>query len=146
MCDSNICKLLCTRAWLSWGLLRMDAARLLEERCGILSSVYLRIVLLLFFFFFFSSRRRHTRCSRDWSSDVRSSDLAAHAELAEVGEVLAHLRGIQVEAVGHLLRGDGLDAVLLQLKQAARVDGETVNRHLRNLRGKIGRASCRERV
>src|SRR5216684_7604085 len=28
-----------------------------------------------FFFFFFSSRRRHTRCSRDWSSDVCSSDL-----------------------------------------------------------------------
>src|SRR2546429_6374664 len=27
--------------------------------------------------FFFSSRRRHTRCSRDWSSDVCSSDLAA---------------------------------------------------------------------
>src|SRR2546422_555182 len=28
-------------------------------------------------FFFFSSRRRHTRCSRDWSSDVCSSDLAS---------------------------------------------------------------------
>src|SRR3989442_11974287 len=26
--------------------------------------------------FFFSSRRRHTRCGRDWSSDVCSSDLA----------------------------------------------------------------------
>src|SRR2546429_1106672 len=32
--------------------------------------------------FFFSSRRRHTRCSRDWSSDVCSSDL--HDELAVV--------------------------------------------------------------
>src|SRR2546422_10146311 len=30
---------------------------------------------MLLFFFFFSSRRRHTRCSRDWSSDVCSSDL-----------------------------------------------------------------------
>src|SRR5690606_39459193 len=29
-----------------------------------------------FTFFFFSSRRRHTRFSRDWSSDVCSSDLA----------------------------------------------------------------------
>src|SRR5436305_3152714 len=29
-------------------------------------------ILLLFFF---SSRRRHTRCGRDWSSDVCSSDL-----------------------------------------------------------------------
>src|SRR5690554_7810240 len=27
------------------------------------------------FYFFFSSRRRHTRCGRDWSSDVCSSDL-----------------------------------------------------------------------
>src|SRR5690606_40369351 len=27
------------------------------------------------FLFFFSSRRRHTRFSRDWSSDVCSSDL-----------------------------------------------------------------------
>src|SRR3989442_4605994 len=26
-------------------------------------------------FFFFSSRRRHTRCGRDWNSDVCSSDL-----------------------------------------------------------------------
>src|SRR5690554_3569628 len=31
--------------------------------------------LVFFFFFFFSSRRRHTRCGRDWSSDVCSSDL-----------------------------------------------------------------------
>src|SRR6266498_4339197 len=29
----------------------------------------------MLFFFFFSSRRRHTRCGRDWSSDVCSSDL-----------------------------------------------------------------------
>src|SRR5687768_18406443 len=29
--------------------------------------------------FFFSSRRRHTRCSRDWSSDVCSSDLDPRA-------------------------------------------------------------------
>src|SRR6266700_5501191 len=30
---------------------------------------------LMLGFFFFSSRRRHTRFSRDWSSDVCSSDL-----------------------------------------------------------------------
>src|SRR4030043_1193002 len=37
-------------------------------------------VLSYFFvlFFFFSSRRRHTRCSRDWSSDVCSSDLVPY--------------------------------------------------------------------
>src|SRR5690606_40322021 len=32
--------------------------------------------------FFFSSRRRHTRFSRDWSSDVCSSDLVAGLYLA----------------------------------------------------------------
>src|SRR5690606_30360865 len=32
-------------------------------------------ILLRISFFFFSSRRRHTRFSRDWSSDVCSSDL-----------------------------------------------------------------------
>src|SRR2546422_2135782 len=34
--------------------------------------------------FFFSSRRRHTRCSRDWSSDVCSSDLV----LERIGQPL----------------------------------------------------------
>src|SRR3989442_9437526 len=33
------------------------------------------MLLLVLVFFFFSSRRRHTRCGRDWSSDVCSSDL-----------------------------------------------------------------------
>src|SRR6266498_4944960 len=32
-------------------------------------------------FFFFSSRRRHTRCGRDWSSDVCSSDLGWAPEM-----------------------------------------------------------------
>src|SRR5690606_40148473 len=39
--------------------------------------------------FFFSSRRRHTRFSRDWSSDVCSSDLsccaAAHPRTERLG-------------------------------------------------------------
>src|SRR2546429_1005198 len=34
--------------------------------------------MCLWCYFFFSSRRRHTRCSRDWSSDVCSSDLHKH--------------------------------------------------------------------
>src|SRR5256884_9991313 len=36
-------------------------------------------------FFFFSSRRRHTRCSRDWSSDVCSSDLVPIQPLEQFG-------------------------------------------------------------
>src|SRR5205809_2946168 len=44
-------------------------------------------MIVFFFFFFFSSRRRHTRCSRDWSSDVCSSDLtgAAFQALERIG-------------------------------------------------------------
>src|SRR5690606_40714355 len=40
---------------------------------------------LFYILFFFSSRRRHTRFSRDWSSDVCSSDLLAGG-LADAGE------------------------------------------------------------
>src|SRR2546429_5625163 len=88
--------------------------------------------------FFFSSRRRHTRCSRDWSSDVCSSDLAMgviftenltndHRGLAEfrarTESELAH--GIEDAAV------HGLETVTCIRKRA---------RH-----NEIGRASCRER-
>src|SRR2546422_1050240 len=66
-----------------------------------------------FFFFFFSSRRRHTRCSRDWSSDVCSSDLggcyreprgspAEHArveeEISGAASVRSHVRAESVIA------------------------------------------------
>src|SRR5690606_40287070 len=44
--------------------------------------------------FFFSSRRRHTRFSRDWSSDVCSSDLDVSGVQAERG------RGIRGELGG----------------------------------------------
>src|SRR2546422_7079101 len=37
--------------------------------------MFFMLILVLAAIFFFSSRRRHTRCSRDWSSDVCSSDL-----------------------------------------------------------------------
>src|SRR5256884_3935282 len=43
--------------------------------CGAMSTFDTRLHTRSMDFFFFSSRRRHTRCSRDWSSDVCSSDL-----------------------------------------------------------------------
>src|SRR2546429_4775023 len=54
-------------------------------------------------FFFFSSRRRHTRCSRDWSSDVCSSDLfsgragapSTAGKVRGEGHVIAH-RDVQI--------------------------------------------------
>src|SRR2546429_7030097 len=42
-------------------------------------------------FFFFSSRRRHTRCSRDWSSDVCSSDLQNMVDIANT--IITHDAG-----------------------------------------------------
>src|SRR3989449_6048145 len=45
--------------------------------------------VVYFCFFFFSSRRRHTRCSRDWSSDVCSSDLPGPGELRQMKDLVA---------------------------------------------------------
>src|SRR5436309_12470240 len=58
-------------------------------------------------FFFFSSRRRHTRFSRDWSSDVCSSDLAA----AEVERLL----GVEPGDPGMLVVGRAEAALRLAL-------------------------------
>src|SRR5690606_34038957 len=56
----------------------------------ILRSVYC-CLCFFFFFFFFSSRRRHTRFSRDWSSDVCSSD-SREVTLDDI-ETFAHFTG-----------------------------------------------------
>src|SRR5207245_4238707 len=42
---------------------------------GYVSTASFFVRVLCSVSFFFSSRRRHTRCYRDWSSDVCSSDL-----------------------------------------------------------------------
>src|SRR5690606_40606418 len=62
-------------------------------------------------FFFFSSRRRHTRFSRDWSSDVCSSDLvedlavAPESESAQLSQRHGSAYGGNArERVGDLLR------------------------------------------
>src|SRR5712675_2456831 len=48
------------------------------------------------FFFFFSSRRRHTRCSRDWSSDVCSSDLEGRDLTIAVAGCVAQAEGTEI--------------------------------------------------
>src|SRR3989449_8906637 len=53
--------------------------------------------------FFFSSRRRHTRCSRDWSSDVCSSDLQAYREATRVRPAFPEAWN----GLGHALRKRG---------------------------------------
>src|SRR5690606_39942028 len=92
--------------------------------------------------FFFSSRRRHTRFSRDWSSDLCSSDLLqgrmraqkkTSAVFGRAGERATHLVGSCVAM--HLLQRywQPMPCTLLwQLPSLLRP-------------AEIGRASCRER-
>src|SRR5258706_7184289 len=98
--------------------------------------------------FFFSSRRRHTRLVSDWSSDVCSSDLAPELVVAvleqrlESGEALA----LEQRRVG-LQKSFEHQLVLEQAAAAA--PAQTVHldvSHVWEIRGQIGRASCRERV
>src|SRR2546429_2683762 len=86
--------------------------------------------------FFFSSRRRHTRCSRDWSSDVCSSDLiiALH-DSGQADDVLYY--------VMPYVEGESLRVRLNREKQLPLDDALQVAREVAD---EIGRASCRERV
>src|SRR3989442_15690669 len=47
--------------------------------------------------FFFSSRRRHTRCGRDWSSDVCSSDLGVDISLGPEMKSTGEVMGMDVD-------------------------------------------------
>src|SRR5690606_39344608 len=87
------------------------------------------------FFFFFSSRRRHTRFSRDWSSDVCSSDLKKNA---------AAMAKAFVDK-GYNIISDGTDnhMMLIDLRNKD-ISGKEAEEALGE--AKIGRASCRERV
>src|SRR5690606_39536762 len=89
-------------------------------------------------FFFFSSRRRHTRFSRDWSSDVCSSDLAGIQGVDTAGHEVPHL--VPVPGHGHV----GFTAAFIALDQLLELVGNAVG--LAACRVQIGRASCRERV
>src|SRR5690606_40772078 len=55
------------------------------------------------FCFFFSSRRRHTRFSRDWSSDVCSSDLYLDTQPLAV-EVVQYVEQAEWTTVGQTVR------------------------------------------
>src|SRR2546422_4454330 len=78
-------------------------------------------------FFFFSSRRRHTRCSRDWSSDVCSSDLHGTQKGAEAlfekGNCLAEIGNDDAAVKAYtaaLPHHDSPDAVQFSLERAER--------------------------
>src|SRR5207245_8673793 len=92
--------------------------------------------VLYSFFFFFSSRRRHTRCYRDWSSDVCSSDLSIrgsfHGDRSDAGEHSGVRAGFAFLASDRVLRSITISWTVLVLGLGAVLE--------------IGRASCREGV
>src|SRR6266699_3505825 len=73
---------------------------------------------------FVSSRRRHTRCGRDWSSDVCSSDLAAEAPDAVLLDV--QLPDGDGFSVATALMGAGGPAVVLISSRAAEDYGKRI--------------------
>src|SRR5205809_1708468 len=81
--------------------------------------------------FFFSSRRRHTRCSRDWSSDVCSSDLI-HRDVGVERTLDAHRffrrqeEAIAVDRRGevHALLGEAAQRAEAEHLEAARIRSE----------------------
>src|SRR2546422_4426500 len=95
----------------------------------------------VFFFFFFSSRRRHTRCSRDWSSDVCSSDLPDRLRARILLWIEEEIRlgnlppksGNVLEAVlyrGELPRGDAAAIVGTGDRQARRIVSTLLETHV----------------
>src|SRR5436309_5266448 len=103
--------------------------------------------LFFFFFFFFSSRRRHTRFSRDWSSDVCSSDLPCRLQRQDSGGRLllpAHHRQGPARLRRHRVPAAGDEASECACSYACACDRDHLRGQAR--RRQIGRASCRERV
>src|SRR5690606_40819304 len=92
--------------------------------------------------FFFSSRRRHTSFSRDWSSDVCSSDLVEISVLW-----FTEGKGDEDLAVHYFERLTADDVPELNLKELRRFQTILPQSPL-SYEGvlEIGRASCRERM
>src|SRR5256884_5181347 len=91
--------------------------------------------------FFFSSRRRHTRCSRDWSSDVCSSDLASGflaTERAEPALESAH-GGAEGRGYRHLEEEVVRVAGPLEGDEVLVRDLVGVQGHLVDVAGEVGR-------
>src|SRR3989442_10304970 len=97
--------------------------------------VFQRCIILILFFFF-SSRRRHTRCGRDWSSDVCSSDLVLQNLLLGPNVQLRYTPYDLAKAAERIRDTKYPQAQDFAARNVLQSPSE----------GEIGRASCRERV
>src|SRR5690606_40112385 len=94
----------------------------------------------------FSSRRRHTRFSRDWSSDVCSSDLSSWLDLGSAFE-RHQLTPLLAVSTYRRVSPSHPPATWTRVERgnSARCAGSRASVQ-RRYRRQIGRASCRERV
>src|SRR2546422_1768900 len=76
------------------------------------------------YFFFFSSRRRHTRCSRDWSSDVCSSDLNYSLAIAGFREFLRRYPAHDLAGNAQYWLGEGYLGLARAYANAVQADKE----------------------
>src|SRR5690606_39303552 len=92
--------------------------------------------------FFFSSRRRHTRFSRDWSSDVCSSDLAFWRGSYWVGTTAGSVLSIDADNPANTQYHQFPDIDQIVNFMIVQEDALLLDIYEQE----IGRASCRERV
>src|SRR5690606_38770381 len=85
--------------------------------------------LYMSLFFFFSSRRRHTRFSRDWSSDVCSSDLQLIFLILGAAGVLFTLVMLAVREPARRGVGAGVAVPLAEVGRYIRDNRRTVLCH-----------------
>src|SRR5207247_3735561 len=105
-----------------------------------------RLICIVFFFFFFSSRRRHTRSTRDWSSDVCSSDLVVMVNVeadALAGPLMAR-RAATAGVVYSLAYGDQ-PALICELVEWARACGRSEERRVGKECGSRWWADCEKK-
>src|SRR5207302_6601350 len=92
--------------------------------------------------------RRHTRFSRDWSSDVCSSDLTgvvaadADGHITVFNQEAVQIAGLNTNGGERTL--NDLPAPLRDIIQTTLTSGERQEDREVELAGEIGRASCRE--
>src|SRR5690606_41145035 len=95
---------------------------------------------VLLYLFFFSSRRRHTRFSRDWSSDVCSSDLIEKAVLQQIENLLSG----KLDARLNTSEPEGMVEIATAMNMLSEKMQKTHKQQVRSEERRVGK-ECRSR-